>query len=327
MVEHAERKSAGELEKWTSSKKMPKQRCWMPYKHKQAETSERRYAGSQRLEKRIMRTAKGSESEGWQDHWQEGKYKNTTQDHGRTNSSDGHAKISGQSHGKILFEEEVIKLPKVWELTLSIQGLCWTSVTRHVNSLWSSYMLWWSSASGQVQQVVSAGGSRLGTDIMEDWKTQNPPVWNVTHRQKEQKDARTQWEQMVKLEPEEADAGPKNPGAATMLIHIQQTFEHVQLRVVWSWMSVLQILVFLLHTLCVIVAHQRIVVLEGSIAASVQPYTAKLPWNKFSVVMREPMKAVFKVWPEVRSTVHVDDKKFVCKHQSGRRDSNSTESV
>ena len=66
----------------------------------------------------------------------EKKYKNTTQDHGRTNSSDGHAKISGQSQGKILFEEEVIKLPKV-ELTPSIQGLCWTSVTRHVNSLWS----------------------------------------------------------------------------------------------------------------------------------------------------------------------------------------------
>ena len=67
--------------------------------------------------------------------------------------------------------------------------------------------------------------------------------------------------------------------------------------------------------------------LEGSTAASVQPYTANLPRNKFSVVRQEPMRAVFKVWPEVRSTVHVDDKKFVCKHQSGRRDNNSTESV
>ena len=88
------------------------------------------------------------------------KYQNITQDHGRTNKSDGHAKISGQSQGKILFEEEVIKLPKV-ELTPSIQGLCWISVTRHVNSLWSSYMLWGSSARGKDQQVVSAGGSRL----------------------------------------------------------------------------------------------------------------------------------------------------------------------
>ena len=69
------------------------------------------------------------------------------------------------------------------------------------------------------------------------------------------------------------------------------------------------------------------VVLEGSTAASVQPYTAKLPGNKVSVVRQEPMRAVLKVWPEVRSTVHVDDKKFVCKHQSGRRDNNSTESV
>ena len=102
------------------------------------------------------------------------KYKNTTQDHGRRNSSGGQAKISGQSQGKILFEEEVIKLPKVWQLTPSIQGLCWTSVTRHVNSLWSSYMLWGSLASGQVQQVVSAGGSRFGTDIMEDLKNPKP---------------------------------------------------------------------------------------------------------------------------------------------------------
>ena len=82
------------------------------------------------------------------------------------------------------------------------------------------------------------------------------------------------WEQMVELEPEEADAGPKNPGAATMLIHIQQTCEHVQLRVVWSWTSVLQILVFQLHTLCGYFAHQRMVVLEGGTGASVQPYTA-----------------------------------------------------
>ena len=128
----------------------------------------------------------------------------------------------------------------------------------------------------------------------------------------------TVWEQMEELEPEEADAGPKNPGAATMLIHIQTDVRTCTVERSVDLVNVLQIL---------IVAHQRIVVLEGSTAASVQPYTAKLPGNKFSVVMREPMKAVLKVWPEVRSTVHEDDKKFVCKQQSWRRDSNSTESV
>ena len=112
-------------------------------------------------------------------------------------------------------------------------------------------MLWWSSASGKVQQVVSAGGSRFGTDIMEDLKNPKPSGMECDAPTKGAEGCEnTVWEQIVELEPEEADAGPKNPGAATMLIHIQQTFEHVQLRVVWSWTNVLQILVFLLHSLC-----------------------------------------------------------------------------
>ena len=67
-----------------------------------------------------------------------------------------------------------------------------------------------SSASGEVQQVVSAGGSRFGTDIMEDLKN---PKHSGVECDAPTKGAEgcenTVWEQMVELEPGEAGAGPR----------------------------------------------------------------------------------------------------------------------
>ena len=53
---------------------------------------------------------------------------------------------------------------------------------------------------------------------------------------------------------------------------------------------------------------------EGSAATPVQTHTAILPGSKFRVVLmmfvvQDALRSVFKVWPEVRSNIHVDGKK------------------
>ena len=40
---------------------------------------------------------------------------------------------------------------------------------------------------------------------------------------------------MLEKEPSEAEAGPMDPRAVTMLVDLQKAFENTQLTVVWNW--------------------------------------------------------------------------------------------
>ena len=109
------------------------------------------------------------------------------------------------------------------------------------------------------------------------------------------------WEAILELEPDDADADPENPGAATMLIDLQRAFDKVQMIVVWNFGMYFEFPVFLLRHVGVgIFRTSSIVVFEGSVEGPVQAYTAMLPGGKFSVVLlrmesQDDMRAVLVV--------------------------------
>ena len=57
----------------------------------------------------------------------------------------------------------------------------------------------------------------MGQSSMEDWKRETPAERNAPAKEAGGAEC-TVWEAMMELQPYEAEAGPKNPGAVTMLI-------------------------------------------------------------------------------------------------------------
>ena len=126
------------------------------------------------------------------------------------------------------------------------------------------------------------------------------------------------WEAMLEFEVYDAEAGPKVPGAVTMLIELRKAFGKVPLTAAWNW------------RLCGYFAHQRrAFFFEGSAAALVQAYTAIFLGSRVNVVLlqlgvQDAMSKVFKAWPGVRIKMYVDDNKnHMCKAYTGARSNNS----
>ena len=131
------------------------------------------------------------------------------------------------------------------------------------------------------------------------------------------------WEPMLELQPYKGDAGPKNPEPVTLLINLEKLLKRLHESGV-ELGNILQI-----HQSCC--CEGCVIVLRASEKSSVrrQCGTAILPGSKFSVVwvwlaLQDAMKAVFKVWPEVRIQVYVDDKKVTCASKEGGRSNRSS---
>ena len=79
----------------------------------------------------------------------------------------------------------------------------------------------------------SAGGNgseQTSCKIGED-KTQSSGM----RRQRKHEEQSTPWGAMLEVEPYEAEVGPTNPVAVTLVIHKQTVFGQVQLVAVWNW--------------------------------------------------------------------------------------------
>ena len=116
----------------------------------------------------------------------------------------------------------------------------------------------------------------------------------------------------------------KNQEAVTKLIDLQRAVEKVQLLEVWSWECASNSQFFCYECCADTLRITERVVVEGSAAAPLQTYTAILPGSKFNVallrlVMQEATRALFKVRPEVRIKIYVDDKKVAHANKNGRR--------
>ena len=83
---------------------------------------------------------------------------------------------------------------------------------------------------GDTDSLVGMGRSRHHGRL-ERAKTES----NWKHQHKAEGTEYFVWKAMFELEPYEADAGPRNFGAVTVLIELQKTFEKKLLIVVWNW--------------------------------------------------------------------------------------------
>ena len=133
-------------------------------------------------------------------------------------------------------------------------------------------------------------------------------VWKI---QKSRCAEYTVWEARLQPELHEADGGP-----ITMFVDLQRAVKTV----------------LVLRMLCGYFSHQTRVVFVCGAAAPVPTYTAMLLVSRFSVVllrlvMLDAMRAVFNVWPEVRTKVYVDDKTFHVQAKIGRSKRDNTGSL
>ena len=64
----------------------------------------------------------------------------------------------------------------------------------------------------------------IRADTMEDWKKKTPVERDAPTKEAEGAQY-TVWEAMLEMEPYEAEAGPRNPGAVAVLMDLKQAFE------------------------------------------------------------------------------------------------------